>query len=246
MRTSPDLNQRAPASVALYATPPQPCGYLPEQRSTTIFLDPDAPRDAGLYATLSAHGFRRSGPHLYRPACEGCGACVPVRLEAARFTPRRCQRRTLRRNRDLLQHWRPACFDGEYFDLYQRYLAARHRGGGMDDPTPGAFKGFLCASWSDTRFLELRHPHDDRLLAVGVVDCMDDALSAVYTFFEPEAQLRSLGRLMVLLEVELTLALGLRWLYLGYWIRDSARMRYKTEYQPLEYLWGGRWRSEPP
>jgi arginine-tRNA-protein transferase len=240
------VNKPRPPALALYATPPQPCSYLHGRRATTIFVDPDAPREAGLYGRLSALGFRRSGQHLYRPGCEGCSACVPVRVEVARFAPRRCQRRTLRRNQDLLQRWEPAAFDGEHFELYRRYLRARHAGGGMDDPTPASFEGFLNAAWSETRFLELREPQSGRLLAVGVVDCMEEALSAVYTFFEPTEPGRSLGRLMVLLEIELAHALGLRWLYLGYWIRDCARMRYKIEYQPLDYFWGGRWQQDPP
>lgn len=241
-----DVMRRRTTALALYATPPQDCGYLPGRRATTIFADPDTPWEPGLYARLSELGFRRSGQHLYRPGCEGCNACVPVRIEAARFEPRRCQRRTLRQGADLRLAFEPARFDGEHFELYRRYLGTRHRGGGMDDPTPAAFEGFLHAPWSGTHFLELRHPQEDRLLAVGAVDCMEDALSAVYTFFEPSESARSLGRLVLLREIELTRQLGLRWLYLGYWIRDCAKMRYKAEYRPLEYLWGGRWQADPP
>jgi len=241
-----DVRRQRPDSLTLYATPPQDCGYLPGRRATTIFADPDAPRVPGLYARLSTLGFRRSGHHLYRPGCEGCNACVPVRIEAARFEARRCQRRTLRRNEDLQRAFQPARFDAERFALYRRYLDARHPGGGMDAPTPAAFEGFLYAPWSETHFLELRHPQDQRLLAIGVVDRMEDALSAVYTFFDPTEPARSLGRLMVLLEIDLAVQLGLRWLYLGYWIKDCARMRYKVEYQPLEYLRGGRWQAGPP
>jgi leucyl-tRNA---protein transferase len=240
------MNRQRVPDLALYATPEHPCSYLPGKRATTLFADPCAEKDPQLYAELSALGFRRSGEHLYRPACEGCRACVPVRLEVNQFRPRRCQRRALIASRDLVSEWHPARFEDEHFDLYRRYLEARHPGGGMDHPTPAAFRSFLDSPWTQTFFLELRQPRTGELVAVGVSDVMDDAMSAVYTFFDPEESLRSPGRLVVLQEIAHTAQLGLRWLYLGYWLRDCAKMSYKNEYQPLEYFWGGRWQGQPP
>lgn len=230
--------------IALLATPPHPCSYLPDQSAVTHFIDPSVDTDARIYAELSALGFRRSGEHIYRPHCRGCQACIPVRLPVHRFNPRRCQRRTQRRNHDVILRWCPTRFDGEHFDLYQRYLAGRHRGGGMDNPSMSAFHDFLHADWATTGFLECRL--NGALIAVGVVDVMEGALSAVYSFYDPQHVDRSLGRLLVLEEITLARRLGLDWLYLGYWVAACRKMRYKAEFGPAEYRIDGQWIEGPP
>lgn len=227
------------ARTAFYTTPPHPCSYLPPRKAATLFADPAWPKDRRLYSLLSEQGFRRSGAHLYRPSCPGCHACVPVRIPVQDFRPRRNQRRTWEDNRDLDIGSDTARFRDEYFALYKRYLRARHPNGGMDDPNPEGFMDFLTAPWAETRFYEFRLR--DRLLAIAVVDRLEHALSAVYTFYDPDYQDRSLGRLAVLHEIAEAKAQGLDWLYLGYWIAGCRKMRYKNEYQPLEYYVGGRW-----
>ncbi len=229
----------ASASLAFYTTPAYTCSYLPERQAVTLFIDPVTPKNSSLHAILSRYGFRRSGEHLYRPRCPGCQACIPVRVPVAEFHPRRNQQRTWRHNQDLSVIAVPAIFKHEHFRLYQRYLSARHRGGGMDNPTPQGFMEFLTSSWADTVFYEFRL--DQCLLAVAVADRMDGALSAVYTFFDPAHPARSLGRFTVLYEIEQARAAGLKWLYLGYWIEECKKMRYKNEYQPLEYYLNGCW-----
>ncbi|RME35281.1 MAG: arginyltransferase, partial [Gammaproteobacteria bacterium] len=181
---------------------------------------------------------------VYRPQCEGCRACVPVRVPVERFRPDRRQRRCLRANADLEITERGPEFDPEHFALFERYLAARHAGGGMDQPTREDYLGFIRADWSDTLLYEFRLK--DRLLAVAVVDRLPDALSAVYTFFEPAGSRRGLGRHAVLSEIRLAREAHLKWLYLGYWISGCAKMRYKNEYRPLEYLGPGGWSETPP
>ncbi len=227
-----------------FATPPHPCSYLADRQAITVFADPDFRKDRGVYSTLSRHGFRRSGPHLYRPRCEGCNACVPVRVPVAEFRPRRSQRRAWARNQDLVVRPRSARFDLDHYRLYARYLEHRHPGGGMDDPSPEQFMEFLTSPWADTVFFELNL--GERLLAVAVADVLDDGLSAVYTFFDPDAESRSLGVFGVLWEIAEARRLGLDYLYLGYWIEESPKMSYKSGYQPLEYLHDGRWQREPP
>lgn len=147
-------------------------------------------------------------------------------------------------NSDLDIRAVPADFYTEHFNLYRRYLAGRHPGGGMDNPNAQQYQDFLTASWARTLFYEMRLR--DRLLAVAVADQMADALSAVYTFYDPAFQVRSLGKFAVLYEIEAARALGLRWLYLGYWISSCRKMRYKNEYQPLEYFWEGHWTRRTP
>ena len=232
-------------TLNFYTTPPHACSYLDDRQAVTLFADPGIPKTADVYAFLSAHGFRRSGEHLYRPHCPHCQACVPVRLPVDDFVPRRHQQRALEINSDIDVRERPAGYDEEHFKLYRRYLEARHAGGGMDNPTPQQFKDFLTSRWAETVFFDMRL--NSRLVGVAVVDRMRDALSAVYTYFDPKLANRSLGKFAVLCEIAQAKAEGKPWLYLGYWIRNCRKMRYKTDYQPLEYLWDGVWeRSQPP
>lgn len=232
------------ARLAFFTTPPYSCSYLPGRVATTLFADPHAPKDPALYGTLSAHGFRRSGEHLYRPHCEGCEACVPVRIPVADFRARRAHSRTLSANAGVEMHILPGRYLDEHFELYRRYLRWRHPGGGMDNPSPESYAEFLLSSWADTLVFEFRD--HGRLMAVAVVDRLQDALSAVYTFYDPDFARRSPGRLAVLKEIAHARETGLRWVYLGYWIADCRKMSYKVEYQPLEYFQGGRWQRQAP
>jgi arginine-tRNA-protein transferase len=226
--------------LAFYATPPHRCSYLAGREAVTVFADPLGHKDARLYSALSRFGFRRSGTHIYRPRCPDCEACVPVRIPVREFRPRRSQRRAWRANADL--EVRPArpLFSEEHFRLYERYLTARHSGGGMDEPTPGQYLEFLTSPWADTVFYEFRQ--GGALVAVAVADRLEDGLSAVYTFFDPDLPARSLGVFAILWEVAEARRLDREFVYLGYWIRESAKMRYKAEYRPLEYLTGAGWR----
>lgn len=225
--------------LGFYATPPHDCNYLPGRQAVTLFADPRFRKNNRLYSALADSGFRRSGEHLYVPYCKSCSSCIPVRILVNEFVPSRRQARARRRNSDLVVRKRMAEFDPEHYELYCRYLAARHRGGGMDNPTPDTYMEFLTSSWSDTFFYEFRDAN--HLLAVAAVDLMQNALSAVYTFYEPDLTDRSLGRFAILVEIDEARRMGLDWLYLGYWIRQCRKMNYKNEYQPLEYFREGEW-----
>ncbi|HSH29261.1 MAG TPA: arginyltransferase [Thiohalobacter sp.] len=229
-----------PTDIQLYATPPQQCSYLPDREAVSIFVEPGA-ADNPIYSHLIRHGFRRSGEHIYRPACPGCQACVSVRIPVAHFTPSRRDRRCRKRNQDLVGHWLKGHYAPEYFELYQRYLAARHPGGGMDKTSPSQFRQFLLSRWSQTLFLELRQ--DEQLMAVACTDLVDDGLSAVYTFFEPGAEPRGLGNYAILQQIDLARRLHLDWVYLGYWIENSPKMAYKRRFRPLQGYQGDRWRT---
>jgi leucyl-tRNA---protein transferase len=236
------MTQPPRPNLGFFLTPPHKCGYLPGRNAVTIFVDPRRRPNVRTYTTLSQHGFRRSGDHVYRPQCPTCNACVPVRVPVDEFLVRRAQRRTLQANADITLIPKAPVFQSEHYALYERYIAARHAGGSMENPEPESYLEFLTASWADTVFYEFRA--NSRLLAVAVVDHLEDGLSAVYTFFDPQDNARSLGRLAILKQIELARALQLRWLYLGYWIDACQKMSYKDEYQPLEYFRAGVWRRE--
>ncbi len=228
-----------PAKLLLYATPSHECSYLPGNDATTLFVDPEFPKDAGIYTLLSRNGFRRSGEHVYRPNCESCVACVPVRVPVEDFRPRRSHRRALRDNQDLRVVRREGTFNEEHFQLYSEYLGARHADGGMDNPTRKQYREFLLSSWADTVLCEFRL--GERLIAVAVADHLTDGLSAVYTFFDPDYSRRGIGTFSILWQIEETRRLGLQWLYLGYWIENSPKMLYKQEFQPQERFVDGHW-----
>lgn len=233
-------------NLRMFHTATHPCGYWHDREARDLVLDPRDPRLPGFYPLALQWGFRRSGDIVYRPSCAGCRACVPVRIPVAEFVPNRSQRRCLARNGDLQTHIvAPTCTD-EYLALYRKYLGARHRGGGMDDHGTHEFEQFLIGSWNQGRFLELRETDSHRLLAVAVTDLLPDALSAVYTFYDPEQSARGLGTLGVLKQLEWARRDHYAHLYLGYWIEGHPKMHYKHRFQPLEAFNGRGWQALLP
>ena len=227
------------ANLDLYITPAHPCHYLEGRQARTVFVDPARAMDQSLYTLLAAHGFRRSGPHVYRPHCEGCQACVPLRVPVRGFRPNRTQKRVIKRNADVRTRLLDSGFDPEHFELYGRYLAARHAGGGMDGESPEDYRQFLLSPWGKTMLLEFRL--DGRLIGVAVTDELADALSAVYTFYDPELDERSLGTFAVLMQIEEARRRALSCVYLGYWIAESRKMSYKAQFRPHETLTADGW-----
>lgn len=227
--------------LAFFATPEHECSYLADRTARTLFADPSARLNTRIYSRLTLYGFRRSGTYIYRPSCPACDACIPVRIPVARFEPRRKQRRTWKRNQDLQVKQIQAGYKEEHFALYRKYMSSRHPGGGMDEPDPQKYLEFLTSDWSDTYFVEFRL--QQMLLGVAVIDRLEIGLSAVYTFFDPEFAARSLGTLAILWEIEECRRLGLPHVYLGYWIRESPKMAYKDQFQPLEQFRDGHWIS---
>ncbi|MEP6511119.1 MAG: arginyltransferase [Dokdonella sp.] len=225
--------------VRLFQTLPHPCGYFAERTAQNIVIDPSAPQLPGIYDLAVQRGYRRAGGHVYHPQCSACHACVACRVPAARFRPDRSQRRCTARNADLSVRIASAIYTDEYFALYQRYLRARHPQGGMDDARPEDFARFLYTAWSPTRFIEFRH--GGRLLAVAVTDFCASGLSAVYTYFDPDAADRGLGTFAILSQLQLARERELEHVYLGFWIDGHRKMHYKTRYRPLEVLRGGAW-----
>ncbi|MEB4589628.1 arginyltransferase [Candidatus Thiothrix sp. Deng01] len=230
----------AEASLNLYITAIHPCPYLPGRQAMNLLVDPCYRMTAELYARLLESGFRRSGADVYRPHCKGCSSCVSSRIPVNEFVPDRSQRRNLKRNSDLRVVVNRNGFKPEYDELYRQYISRRHFGGGMDMDSTATFASFLLTHWCTTVLVEFYE--GDSLLAVAAVDELKNCLSSVYTFFAPEAgEKRGLGTYAILWQIEQARRRGLPYVYPGYWIAESSKMRYKTRFQPIEGLVNGNW-----
>jgi arginine-tRNA-protein transferase len=235
------LNDLPWASLQFYATAPYPCSYLPGRSARSQVATPSHLIDTAVYGELVRLGFRRSGAFTYRPYCDHCRACVPVRIPVDRFKPSRSQRRAMARHAELAVTSRGLGFDPQHYALYLRYQKARHPGGGMDQDSREQYQHFLLHSNVHTELLEFRLGRE--LLMVSLVDYLADGLSSVYTFFDPAVARGSLGTYGIAWQVERCRQLGLKYLYLGYWIKDSPKMAYKATFRPIEALVRGQWRD---
>ncbi len=231
------------STIRVLQTVKHPCGYFTDRSTRNLVVDPGADHLDVIYDSLTASGFRRAGALIFRPHCEACNACIATRIPVPEFSPSRSQRRVLAVNQDLTVSQSPARFSLEVFDLYRRYLSARHPSGGMDNPSREDFENFLLSQWSRTFFMEVRLA--DELIAVAVTDRMSSGLSAVYTFFDPQFSQRSLGTYAILAQLRLARELRAHYLFLGYWIEGHQKMDYKTRFQPMEVFQQGRWQKKP-
>ena len=235
-----------PQVIQFFATAPYECSYLKGQTARSQVATPGHLIDEQVYAQLLAAGFRRSGLFTYKPHCRQCDACQTLRIPVQEFMPNRSQRRTWSKQAHQLQaRVVPPEFQAEHFALYQRYLAARHSGAGMDQESAQDYQSFLLSSHVDTQLVEF-HQWDeeaqtDVLRMVSVIDVQADSLSAVYTFYDPQQPSAAYGSYGVLWLIDLARRAGLRYVYLGYWISQSQKMAYKASFLPHEILVQGGW-----
>ncbi len=232
--------------LQFYATAPYGCSYLPNRVARSQVAAPNHLINPARYGELIKMGFRRSGLYTYRPACELCRSCIPVRLPVADFTGSRSQRRALARHADLIATQRSLIFREEHYALYQRYQSARHSGGGMDEDSRSQYTNFLLQTNIDTCLIEFRAGANGPVRMVSIIDLLPDGLSSVYTFYDPDLPGASLGTYGILWQIAQCGHLELPYLYLGYWIRHSQKMAYKAKFQPLEGFIDNAWRRLKP
>ncbi|WP_276118627.1 MULTISPECIES: arginyltransferase [Pararhizobium] len=243
------MNTQTTPSPQFYLTAPATCPYLPQEMERKVFTHMVGERAPELNDLLTQGGFRRSQNIAYRPACESCRACVSVRIVAGEFTPTRSMRRILALNTDVVSTEYPAEPSSEQYSLFRRYLDHRHQKGGMSDMSVLDYAMMVEDTHVNTKIIEYRLKVEGDgiglakgpLISAALTDKMGDGLSMVYSYFDPDFADRSLGTFMILDHIRKVKERGLPHVYLGYWVKGSRKMDYKTKFLPQEHLMAQGW-----
>ena len=231
------MNEQLPARIGL--SQPFECSYLPNrQEQLLVILDPSC-YSSTKFESLLALGFRRSGNQIYRPHCPICSACSSVRVLADEFMPTKSQKRKLNKAKNRFEVKYSQVEREQYYPLYSKYISLRHQDGSMYPPDKSQFQSFLFCSWLTITFIELWD--QDNLVAVAVTDCMDNAISAIYTFFDPDYEHFSLGTVMILQQLKFAKQQHKQFVYLGYQIDECDKMKYKTQFLPAQKQLNDQW-----
>lgn len=239
------MRHTLPIAPQFYVTAPQPCPYLDGRMERKLFTALQGDFAEKLNDSLSKQGFRRSQNVLYRPSCAECSACLSARIRVDEFVPSKNQKRVLRKNRDFYREATSPWATEDQYDLFRRYLDSRHADGGMADMDIFEFAAMIEETPVRSRVIEYSHTVNGRqqLGAVCLTDVLDDGLSMVYSFYEPEFANDSLGTYVILDHIEIAREAGLPYVYLGYWVPNSPKMGYKARFKPLDVYSGGRWQD---
>ena len=238
------MRHTLPIAPQFYVTAPQACPYLDGRRERKLFTALQGEHANTLNNTLSKQGFRRSQNVLYRPACADCRACMSVRIRVDDFKPSKSQKRVLSKTRDFQRVGSTPWATEPQYELFSRYLDTRHADGGMADMDVFEFSAMIEETPVRSRVIEYYKGEgrkSDDLKAVCLTDVLDDGLSMVYSFFDPDLSDLSLGTFMILDHIDIARRSGLPYVYLGYWVPRSPKMQYKAKFTPLEVFRNGTW-----
>ncbi|MEC7762915.1 MAG: arginyltransferase [Pseudomonadota bacterium] len=239
------MRHTLPLAPQFYVTAPQPCPYLDGRLERKLFTALQGEQADALNDTLSKQGFRRSQNVLYRPSCSDCNACLSARIRVADFTESKSQRRTEKKNAQLARRTRAPWATEEQYELFRKYLDARHADGGMADMDVFEFAAMIEETPIKSRVIEYSVRSEDGktrdLAAVCLTDVLDDGLSMVYSFYDPARHADSLGTYVILDHIRIAQEAGLPYVYLGYWVPGSPKMDYKSKFSALEVYFGGQW-----
>ncbi|WP_344799778.1 arginyltransferase [Litoribacillus peritrichatus] len=227
--------------IKLFQTTDTSCGYLEDRISSSLVVDPEIPLNQELVSWFSCNGFRRSGDMVYKPTCQHCNACKSCRVRVNEFKASSSQKRIRNKCKIANSVVREAAFSIEEYALFEKYISLRHSDGEMFPPSKDQYQSFLCKNYGFNYFLLTKI--DEKIISVSVFDLLDDGLSAVYTFFDPEFDFLSPGVFSVLKLIDLAKQANLPYVYLGYWIKDCKKMSYKTKYQPIEIFDRNDWQQ---